>query len=98
MLEMPVSQLGALLFDRDMRAIESYLAEQAPWGVRDKFVRLRQMAYVLNADDDDPTEPPEGSAQAQPATHHIYEAGLAEGLAWQLSTSEVERVRARLTA
>lgn len=44
-------QLGALRFDKDLREVIAFLADQAPWGVRDKFARLQQIAYVLNADE-----------------------------------------------
>jgi hypothetical protein len=46
-----VLQLGAMRFDRDLRAITSHLAEQTAFGdVRDKFARLQQMSTLLNLD------------------------------------------------
>ena len=45
------SQLGAVRFDRDLRAITTYLSSQTAFGdVRDKFVRLQQIATLLNLD------------------------------------------------
>jgi hypothetical protein len=45
------SQLGAVRFDRDMRAVTTYLFTQTAFGdVRDKFVRLQQIATLLNLD------------------------------------------------
>ena len=44
-------QLGAIRFDRDMRAITTYLSSQTAFGdVRDKFLRLQQIATLLNLD------------------------------------------------
>ena len=45
------SQLGAVRFDRDLRAITTYLSSQTAFGeVRDKFVRLQQIGTLLNLD------------------------------------------------
>jgi hypothetical protein len=45
------SQLGAIRFDRDLRAITTYLSSQTAFGdVREKFVRLQQIATLLNLD------------------------------------------------
>jgi hypothetical protein len=45
------SQLGAVRFDRDLRAVTTYLSSQTAFGdVRDKFVRLQQIATLLNLD------------------------------------------------
>jgi hypothetical protein len=45
------SQLGAVRFDRDLRAITTYLSSQTAFGdVRSKFVRLQQIATLLNLD------------------------------------------------
>jgi hypothetical protein len=44
-------QLGAVRFDRDLRAITTYLSSQTAFGdVREKFVRLQQIATLLNLD------------------------------------------------
>jgi hypothetical protein len=44
-------KLGAVRFDRDLRAITTYLSSQTAFGdVRDKFVRLQQIATLLNLD------------------------------------------------
>lgn len=79
-MHMRFSELGALRFDKDLRSMLAFFAAQTPWGVRDKFAKLQQVAYVLNRDDDD-----EGD---------IYEAGASLGISWQLSPSEVQQVRA----
>jgi len=45
------SQLGAVRFDRDLRAITTYLSSQTAFGdVREKFVRIQQIATLLNLD------------------------------------------------
>lgn len=77
-LQMRFTELGALRFDKDVRAMLNFFAAQVPWGVRDKFARLQQIAFVLNKDDDD----------------DVYEAGAALGISWQLTPSEVQQVRA----
>jgi len=44
-------QLGAIRFDRDLRAIIAYLSSQTIFGdIRDKFVRLQQISLLLNLD------------------------------------------------
>ena len=48
---MRYTQLGAIRFDQDLRAITSYLASQTAFGdVREKFVRLQQISQLLNLD------------------------------------------------
>jgi conserved oligomeric Golgi complex subunit 4 len=43
--------LGAIRFDRDLRAITAYLSSQLALGdARDKFARLHQVSTVLNLD------------------------------------------------
>jgi hypothetical protein len=42
-------QLGALRFDRDLRSISAFLSAQTSFGgSREKFIRLQQIATVLN--------------------------------------------------
>lgn len=44
-------QLGAIRFDRDLRAVMAYLSSQTVFGdIREKFIRLQQIATVLNLD------------------------------------------------
>ncbi|WFD30253.1 Golgi transport complex subunit 4 [Malassezia sp. CBS 17886] len=81
-MEMRFTELGALRFDKDVRAMLATLAEQTTWGVRDRFARLQQIAFVLNVDDDDgPVD--------------IYETGSSLGISWQLTPNEVAGARAR---
>jgi hypothetical protein len=45
------TELGAVRFDRDLRAIIAYLASQTTFGeIREKFVRLQQISTLLNLD------------------------------------------------
>jgi conserved oligomeric Golgi complex subunit 4 len=45
------AKLGAIRFDRDLRAVTAYLASQTVFGDgREKFVRLQQMSTLLNLD------------------------------------------------
>lgn len=41
-------QLGGLVFDKEVRALVSYLTNTTSWSIRDKFARLTQMATILN--------------------------------------------------
>ena len=41
-------QLGGLQFDKELRALASYLTSVTTWTIRDKFARLTQMATILN--------------------------------------------------
>jgi hypothetical protein len=36
------------VFDKEVRALVSYLTNTTSWSIRDKFARLTQMATVLN--------------------------------------------------
>ncbi|WVR05978.1 hypothetical protein IAU60_003006 [Kwoniella sp. DSM 27419] len=55
---MQFTELGAIRFERDVRAVANYLSSQTSFGgARDKFTRLQQIATVLNLDaDEDPEE------------------------------------------
>ena len=44
------NQFGALRFDKDIRAVTSYLAGLTPWTTRDKFARLHQVSTLLNVE------------------------------------------------
>ena len=70
-------QLGAIRFERDIRSIINYLSSQTNFGgAREKFVRLQQIATVLNMDaDEDPEE--------------FYSNS---GIPWRLSKSEYNNV------
>lgn len=36
------------MFDKEVRALVSYLTNATSWSIRDKFARLTQMATILN--------------------------------------------------
>ncbi|KAJ3348520.1 Golgi transport complex subunit 4 [Entophlyctis luteolus] len=42
--------LGALRFDKDLRAVTSFLTSLTTWSVRDKFVRLNNACALLNVE------------------------------------------------
>lgn len=42
------NRLGGLALDQEVRALCSYLAASTSWSVRDKMVRLTQIATLLN--------------------------------------------------
>ncbi|ORX36086.1 COG4 transport protein-domain-containing protein [Kockovaella imperatae] len=72
-LSMRFTELGGIRFERDVRAIINYLSSQTNFGgAREKFVRLQQIATVLNMDaEEDPEE--------------FYSNS---GISWRLSKSE----------
>ncbi len=50
-LMLTLKKLGAMRFDRDLRAITTYLSSQTAFGdAREKFTRLQQMSTLLNLD------------------------------------------------
>jgi len=74
------TELGAVRFDRDLRAITTYLSSQTAFGdVREKFLRLQQIATLLNLDsEEDVDEFYNGSGIAWKLNEH--EARLVAGL------------------
>ncbi|KAF4614685.1 hypothetical protein D9613_002811 [Agrocybe pediades] len=53
-MNLKYSELGAVRFDRDLRAIITYLASQTAFGdIREKFLRLQQISTLLNLDADE---------------------------------------------
>ncbi|KAF8964638.1 COG4 transport protein-domain-containing protein [Flammula alnicola] len=53
-MSLKYTELGAVRFDRDLRAIIGYLASQTTFGdVREKFLRLQQISTLLNLDSDE---------------------------------------------
>ena len=50
-ISLKYSELGAIRFDHDLRAVMAYLSSQTVLGdIRETFVRLQQIATVLNLD------------------------------------------------
>lgn len=47
-LQCRFNRLGGIQFEKDIRALITYLSANTPWSVRDKFVRLSQIATLLN--------------------------------------------------
>ncbi|KAI0029318.1 COG4 transport protein-domain-containing protein [Vararia minispora EC-137] len=71
------SELGAIRFDRDLRAIATYLSSQTAFGdVREKFVRLQQIATLLNLDQEE----------------DVDEFYNSSGVPWKLSEQEARVV------
>lgn len=86
------TDLGALRLDKDLRGVQAMLVEQLPWGVRDRFLRLMQTSYVLNMDEDDVRY---ACTDLQMETSDAYEEGLAAGVSWKLTATEVQEIRSR---
>lgn len=76
---MRFTELGAIRFDRDVRAVVNYLSTQSDFGgARDKFTRLQQIATVLNLD----------------ASEDVDEFYSVSGIPWRLSRVEYNEVAA----
>ncbi|CBQ68830.1 related to conserved oligomeric Golgi complex component 4 [Sporisorium reilianum SRZ2] len=80
-MRMRFTELGALRFDKDLRAVVAFLSTQTELPVRDRFTRLQQVSYVLNLDS--------GEEEGD-----LYQNAVASGISWRLSMSEVKTVRA----
>jgi hypothetical protein len=64
-------------FDRDLRAVTTYLFTQTAFGdVRDKFVRLQQIATLLNLDQEE----------------DVDEFYNGSGITWKLSEQEARTI------
>ncbi|KAH8102832.1 COG4-domain-containing protein [Cristinia sonorae] len=71
------TELGAIRFDRDLRAITSYLSSQTAFGdVREKFIRLQQISTILNLDSEEDVE----------------EFFNGSGIAWKLNEQEARTI------
>ncbi|KAI0637328.1 COG4-domain-containing protein [Trametes polyzona] len=71
------SELGAIRFDHDLRAVVAYLSSQTVFGdIREKFVRLQQIGTLLNLDSEE----------------DVDEFYNGSGISWQLSQQEARAV------
>jgi len=71
------TELGAIRFDRDLRAITTYLSSQTAFGdAREKFLRLQQISTLLNLDSEE----------------DIDEFYNGSGIAWKLNEQEARIV------
>ncbi|KZT28621.1 COG4-domain-containing protein [Neolentinus lepideus HHB14362 ss-1] len=71
------TELGAIRFDRDLRAVISYLTSQTAFGdAREKFLRLHQISTLLNLD----------------AEENVDEFYSGSGIIWKLSLQEARAV------
>ncbi|KAI0693895.1 COG4-domain-containing protein [Cytidiella melzeri] len=71
------TELGAVRFDRDLRAITTYLFSQTTFGdVREKFLRLQQISTLLNLDSEE----------------DVDEFYNGSGISWKLNEQEARMV------
>ncbi|KAI5454395.1 Golgi transport complex subunit 4, variant 2 [Naganishia albida] len=74
---MRFTELGAIRFDKDVRAVVNHLSGQTNFGgARSKFIRLQQIATILNLDSDEDAE----------------EFYSSSGIAWRLSKTEYDNI------
>ncbi|TRM61706.1 COG4 transport protein-domain-containing protein [Schizophyllum amplum] len=77
LMTLKFTELGAIRFDRDLRAIVHYIASQTTFGdVREKFVRLQQVSTLLNLD----------------AEEDVDEFYNGSGIMWKLSSQEARTI------
>lgn len=88
-------QLGALRFDKDLRALSNHLSNQSnTGGLREKFARLTHISYLVNLVDDDDAEG-EGFGATQTREAQRDAASSGGDVAWRLSAQEVKIVKGR---
>ncbi|KXN87736.1 Conserved oligomeric Golgi complex subunit 4 [Leucoagaricus sp. SymC.cos] len=76
-LNFKYTELGAIRFDRDLRAITTYLSSQTLFGdVRDKFTRLQQVSTILNLD----------------AEEDVEEFYNSSGITWKITAQEARTI------
>lgn len=76
---MRFNELGAVRFDRDLRAIVTHISSQTAFGdVRDKFARLQQISQLLNLDNEE----------------DVADFYNGSGIPWKLSVQEAQAVGA----
>ncbi|KAI0086670.1 COG4-domain-containing protein [Irpex rosettiformis] len=71
------TELGAIRFDRDLRAVTTYLSSQTAFGdIREKFLRLQQISTLLNLDSEEDVD-------------DFYNSS---GITWKLNEQEARMV------
>ncbi|KAF7359494.1 Cog4 domain-containing protein [Mycena sanguinolenta] len=79
MMGFKFTELGAIRFDRDLRAITAYLSSQTAFAdAREKFVRLQQLSTILNLESDE----------------DVDEFYNGSGITWMLSAQEARAIAA----
>ncbi|KAJ7632374.1 COG4 transport protein-domain-containing protein [Roridomyces roridus] len=79
MMGFKFTELGAIRFDRDLRAITTYLSSQTAFGdAREKFVRLQQLSTILNLDSEE----------------DVDEFYNGSGITWKLSAQDARAIAA----
>ncbi|KAJ6611757.1 COG4 transport protein-domain-containing protein [Mycena sp. CBHHK59/15] len=79
MMGFKFTELGAIRFDRDLRAITTYLASQTAFGdAREKFLRLQQLSTILNLDNEE----------------DVDEFYNGSGITWKLTGQEARAIAA----
>ncbi|KAJ7135036.1 COG4 transport protein-domain-containing protein [Mycena crocata] len=79
MMGFKFTELGAIRFDRDLRAITTYLSSQTAFGdAREKFLRLQQLSTILNLDSEE----------------DVDEFYNGSGITWKLSAQEARAIAA----
>ncbi|KAJ3012608.1 Golgi transport complex subunit 4 [Thoreauomyces humboldtii] len=74
------NQLGSLRFDKDLRAVTSFLSSTTQWPSRDRFARLGQIATLL-------------SMERVTEVLELW-GGKAGPIAWRLPSSDVRKILA----
>ncbi|KAF8212519.1 COG4 transport protein-domain-containing protein [Mycena galopus ATCC 62051] len=79
MMGFKFTELGAIRFDRDLRAITAYLSSQTAFAdAREKFLRLQQLSTILNLDSEE----------------DVDEFYNGSGITWKLSAQDARAIAA----
>lgn len=76
------NRLGGLILDQEIRALGSYLTGATSWSIRDKMVRLTQLATLLNLE------------HVAELTDYWNPAQQDDTPAWRFNNSEVRSILA----
>ncbi|KAJ7046514.1 COG4 transport protein-domain-containing protein [Mycena alexandri] len=96
MMGFKFTELGAIRFDRDLRAITTYLSSQTVFGdAREKFLRLQQVSTILNLDNASSffrlwVDATDKSRQEE----DVDEFYNGSGITWKLSAQEARAIAA----
>ncbi|XP_055299578.1 conserved oligomeric Golgi complex subunit 4 [Sitodiplosis mosellana] len=76
------NRLGGLVLDQEVRALGSYLTAATSWSVRDKMIRLTQIATLLNLE------------KLSEVQEYLNPGEQEDRTTWRLTTSEVRTILA----
>ncbi|XP_014235606.1 conserved oligomeric Golgi complex subunit 4 isoform X1 [Trichogramma pretiosum] len=70
------NKIGGTILDNEIRALSNYFTSSTSWTVRDKFIRLQQIATILSVD----------------KVEDVTEFCATDSISWRLSSAEVKKI------